>query len=115
MQNWSVGSMKRVPCSGRFLLILLTLTAAAVFCAGCGNTFRPIANPITQPSGDPGSLRNAIVVSTACPSGSAGCTLPGATTHLDVSGDSEVSQHFAGANPIRALLSGGFVFTVNQA
>src|SRR5437868_10248207 len=79
-----------------------------VFGAGCGDTFRPIVLPVIQPGGDPQSNRNAIVLSNAGP------TTVGATTHINVSGDSNVGQVSVGANPVyEALINGSSVFVAN--
>lgn len=74
----------------------------------CGNTFRPVAIPVTQNGGDPGALRNAIIVS-ANPTGA------GSTMHIDVSGDTVVSEHTVGRGPVRAVLAGGRTWVANKA
>ena len=74
---------------------------------GCGNTFRPIAIPIQQSGGDPGTLRNAIIVS----SNPAGV---GTTEHIDVAGDTISSIHNVGAAPVQAILAGGRTWVANK-
>ena len=76
--------------------------------AGCGNTFRPVAIPITQNGGDPGGLRNAIIVSQN-PAGA------GSTLHIDVSGDTVASAHTVGIGPVQAVLAGGRTWVANKS
>jgi len=94
------------------ILIRKAAIAAAVllllFDAGCGDTFRPIVLPVIQPGGDPQSNRNAIVLSNA------GATAVGITTHINVSGDTNVGQVSLGANPAyETLINGGTVVVAN--
>src|SRR5215510_12269861 len=77
--------------------------------AGCGDTFRPVANPITQPGGDPAGLGNAIILA----ANGAG-TNQGTTSHINVSGDTVTAVHDVGANPVHAILVGSEVIVVNK-
>lgn len=84
------------------------VAALAILTSGCGDTFRPIAGPLPQPGGNPGSPANAIIVS------SSGTTAPGSTTQIDVSGDTTVAIHPVGINPVQAVAIGPRTFVINQ-
>ena len=56
---------------------------------GCGDTYRPVANPIVGPGGQPQFTNFAFVASTN-PNGN------GATNQIDVSGDSSMNVTYAG-------------------
>lgn len=81
----------------------------ATLMAGCGDTFRPVANPITQPGGDPAGLGNAIILSA---NGTG--TTPGTTSHINVSGDTVTAVHNVSANPVHAILVGSEVIVANK-
>ena len=91
----------------------LTKAAAGVLMlvllASCGDTFRPVANPIPQPGGDPAGLGNAIILS----ANGVGTT-PGTASHINVSGDTVTAVHDVGANPVHAILVGSEAFIANQ-
>src|SRR4051794_4445491 len=76
----------------------------------CGDTFRPVAIPVTQPGGDPAVQQTALVVN----NNNNGL---GTVTQIDVSGDTVTSVHDAGRGPVHAALatSGLFAFVVNKA
>src|SRR5437016_5804573 len=77
-----------------------------MFNVGCGDTFRPIALPIIQPGGQPQALRQVVLVS------SAGAATQGDTTHIKVSGDTNVGHVIAGRNPVHAAIVGSGSITV---
>ena len=83
---------------------------AAVFVAGCGNSYRPVITPInpTGPAAQPRSF--AVVVS------SPAANAPGVATVLDYSGDSILTQAPIGPNPTAFTLdaNGSFGYTVNS-
>ncbi len=85
--------------AGVLMLVLLT---------SCGDTFRPVANPIPQPGGDPAGLGNAIILSANTG------TTPGTASHINVSGDTVTAVHDVGANPVHAILLGSEAFVANQ-
>src|SRR5438128_6349739 len=86
---------------------LAAVVCSVIFSVGCGDTFRPIAIPIVQNGGQPQGTREAIVVSTA------GAAADGNTTHVNVSGDSNVGQVNVGRDPVHvAILLGGFTTAV---
>src|SRR5207302_6982986 len=90
---------------------LAAVVCSVVFSIGCGDTFRPIAIPIIQNGGQPQGQREAIILS------SAGTTVDGNTTHVNVSGDSNVGQVNVGRDPVHVaiLLGGSTAVVVNRA
>lgn len=92
------------------LRVAFAALASLVFITGCGDTFRPIATPITSGGGDPQLRRHGIVISTNGP------TAPGASTHVNISGDTNAGQITLGQDPVHvALLSnGGITYVVNR-
>jgi len=98
------------------LLGKLGVRAAAVaavfgwmlFCGGCGDTYRPVANPVLQPGGDPQRTAHAVVVS------SNGAN-PGHAVVIDVSGDTVSAIVSVGRNPVQASFLGLSDYVVNQA
>lgn len=69
--------MRFLPRSGCVLFVAFFL----LLVSGCDNQYRPVANPIVGPGGQPQSTHNAYVVNSN-PIGN------GSTTQIDVSGDS---------------------------
>jgi YVTN family beta-propeller protein len=74
---------------------------------GCGDQYRPVANPIIQPTGNPQQQKLALAVfqdtSSTCEDGSAP-PCKGATSQIDVSGDSSVATVYVGRTPVEAIL-----------
>lgn len=96
------GGLKELSCSqmprcvyraaaGVMLLALLLWT-------GCGDVFRPVANPIPGPTTDPRNFHIAVVVS----QNEVGS--PGSGMQIDVSGDSNVGVVNTGQQPLYAAL-----------
>ena len=87
---------------------LLTLV---LLWTGCGDVFRPVANPIVQPGGDPQREHHTLVVSS---NGSN----PGSAVIIDVSGDTNVAtftgNNGVGRNPVYATFSGVTDFAINR-
>lgn len=81
---------------------------SVVLLAGCGDVFRPVANPIPRPGGDPAAAGEAIVVS------GNGTTGAGTTTHINTSGDTVVAIEHVGINPTHAIIVGSAVIVANQ-
>src|SRR5260370_28537725 len=91
---------------------VLNKAAAGVVClvllAGCGDTFRPVANPIPQPGGNPvGTIENSIVLATNGAS-------PGTTTNINVSGDTVVAVLPVGVYPVHAAIIAADLFFANR-
>ena len=90
-----------------------TLSLAAIFLSlavavGCGDYFRPVAIPVLRPGGNPALLHTAVVVNQNI----GGTT--GGTTHVDMSGDSNVGNFTVGRGPVHAsIISTLRVLTAN--
>ena len=85
--------------------------ASVVLLTSCGDVFRPVANPIPRPGGDPGVAGEAIVVSG---NGSGATAGTGTTTHINTSGDTVVAIEHVGVNPVHAIVVSGLVFVANR-
>jgi hypothetical protein len=97
--------LKHLMCRGvtRFArgIAAIVMFVALILWTGCGDVFRPVANPIPGPTGDPRNFHIAVVVS----QNAAGN--PGSGMQIDVSGDSNVGVVKAGQQPIFAALQPG--------
>jgi len=85
---------------------MIGVRAAAVLvlmfiCTGCGETYRPVATPIAPSPPNPGFAHLALVIS------GNGSNNPGASTAIDVSGDTAISQSTVGLMPVHAALAQG--------
>ncbi len=80
--------------SGGALSVLFLVLAWA----GCGETFRPVATPILPPSVSPGASHFVLALSNNGPDN------PGASTRVDVSGDSNVGVAPLALGPVHAAL-----------
>ncbi len=107
----------KVRCDPR-AAVLAAVLSTGLFCSGCGDYFRPVANPVFLPGGDPQRTRHAVVVS------SNGANT-GAAVVIDVSGD-DAAAIFSGVNsngvdtgvgrnPVYATNIGGTDYVVNLA
>jgi YVTN family beta-propeller protein len=67
-----------------------------VMCISCGQTYRPVATPISPNPPNPSFSHLELVISGNGPSH------PGASTSIDVSGDTAVSQATVGLMPVHA-------------
>ncbi len=85
--------MKVVRLAGLIALVCLTVLLPA-----CGDYYRPVANPVTPTQPNPAFSHVAIVLSVN------GITNPGASTTVDVSGDTAISQSQVGLRPVHAAL-----------
>ncbi|HWY69271.1 MAG TPA: YncE family protein [Terriglobales bacterium] len=102
---------------------LAAVASAVVVCfliSGCGDTFRPVATPLPQPSPDPQPFRLAVM--TACelgPGGLTPCNPSGATgqvSDINVSGDSVEGVVPVGRSPLFALVqNSGAVAVITTA
>ena len=70
----------------------------ALLCAGCGDTFRPVATPLTGAAPDPQAFHLAVTVSVNTP-GNAGSNMS-----INVSGDTRFSSVAVGMNPVHAAV-----------
>jgi len=93
--------------SGAAAAALAAVFGMGLFCSGCGEYFRPVANPIFPPGGDPQRTAHALVLS------SNGLN-PGAAVVIDVSGDTNVATFTVGRNPVHAAFISGTDYVVNQ-
>jgi YVTN family beta-propeller protein len=85
----------------RFLRLCKTLGVAlalALLSASCGDVFRPVANPVAGPPGDPQLFHLEFVVNQNGPAN------PGTSLHIDVSGDSELAVLKVGIGPVHAAI-----------
>ncbi|MFZ0801950.1 MAG: YncE family protein [Terriglobales bacterium] len=89
-------SMKAVRCAGA-----ATAAALLLLWTACGETYRPVANPVIPPQPNPAFAHVVMVLSDN------GANNPGASTTIDVSGDSATSQSQTGLEPVHAVLVGG--------
>jgi YVTN family beta-propeller protein len=95
-------SMTRVRAASLLILMLI--------CTGCGQTYRPVATPVTPNPPNPGFSHLALVVT------GNGSNNPGASTSIDVSGDTAASQSTVGLMPAHAaFVQNGFrVYVANS-
>lgn len=80
---------------------IVRVAAASVLvliCTSCGDYFRPVAFPVVPTQPNPDFNHVALVLTTN------GTNNPGASTTIDVSGDSDVSQATVGLVPVHAAL-----------
>ncbi len=92
---------------GARLLGILTL---CFVCVSCGDQFRPVAIPISPPPPDPESFHFVLVLSDN------GLHDPGASSQLDVSGDTNIGVAQLGLGPAHATLTlnGNRVYIANR-
>jgi YVTN family beta-propeller protein len=79
--------------AGAILILML-------ICASCGQNYRPVATPVTPNPPNPGFSHLALMIS------GNGSNNPGASTAIDVSGDTAVSQSTVGLMPVHAAFVG---------
>jgi YVTN family beta-propeller protein len=89
----------------RRLAVGIAAAMAWVILTSCGDVYRPVANPITKPGGDPQTLRLALVLSN-----NAGA--PGVGTAVDVSGDTNLGNFVVGRGPVHAAFKNGVTLVV---
>jgi YVTN family beta-propeller protein len=83
---------------------LVRVAAAALIVAlislwsACGDYYRPVAYPLTPAQPNPDFPHQAVVITTN------GTSNPGASTTIDVSGDTAISQATVGIMPVHAAL-----------
>ncbi len=98
--------------------VVVPIFVISLFLGSCGDYFRPVANPVLQPGGDPLRTAHAVVISSNAAS-------PGIAVNIDATGDSNVGT-FApsaecpscglGRNPVHAasLLGVLHVYVANH-
>ncbi len=94
----------------------LVLLAVVIVLVSCGDTYRPIVTPITQPAGDPQATHYAIVINAnnGQPTDLNTGIGPSAS-QFDVSGDTNIGNRRVGLKPVHAVLTNSFQsFVVNQ-
>lgn len=94
LEDLSRTRMKRWAYAAAAVLMVLALA----LWTGCGDVFRPVANPIPGPTTDPRNFHIAIVVSQNAVGN------PGSGMQIDVSGDSNVGVVNTGQQPLYAAL-----------
>jgi YVTN family beta-propeller protein len=89
---------------------VIAILAFFLVCVACGDQFRPVAIPITPPPPNPQASHNVFVVSDNGPDN------PGASSQLDVSGDSNIGVARLGLGPAHAALtaSANRIYIVNR-
>jgi len=88
----------------------LTVCLLILMWSGCGQYYRPVATPIIPTLPNPGFTNVAVVITQN------GANQPGASTTIDVAGDSETSQSIVGMMPVYAILAANStkVYVVNH-
>ena len=95
-----------VPMTGVRLAAVLALMA---ICLSCGETYRPVATPIIPSLPNPGFSHIALFIT------GNGLNNPGASTSIDVSGDTAISRSTVGLMPVNAvLIAGNRVYVANS-
>src|SRR5438045_3755810 len=89
---------------------VLGILALCLVGVSCGDQFRPVAIPITPPPPDPQSAHYVLVLSDN------GTHDPGASSRLDVSGDTNIGVAQLGIAPVHAALTpnGSRVYVANS-
>src|SRR5438270_5856344 len=97
--------------SFKAMWLLASLGILMVMAVGCNDTLRQFIVPVPSPSGDPGRLAHAIVLSTnpATPPNNNGTDM-----HVNVSGDSSVGIVPVGLNPVFLGKTANQVFIINS-
>jgi len=80
-----------------------------LICVSCGDQYRPVAIPIVPPPPDPQAVHFVLVFSVN------GASDPGASSRVDISGDSNIGVAQLGRGPAHATLipNGARVYAVN--
>jgi YVTN family beta-propeller protein len=93
--------------SGAAAALLAAIFSLGLFGSGCGDVFRPVANPQPQPGGDPQGAAHVLVVSS-------NGTNPGTAIVIDATGDTIVGSFTIGRNPVHAAFASGTDLVVNR-
>src|SRR5579859_6279143 len=94
------------------------VAVVCILVSGCGDVFRPVATPLPLPSPDPQTFRLAVFTSCmpdpvqTCSTGNQSPS--GASTDVDVSGDTLAGVTPVGRSPIFALVESSQVVTADR-
>jgi YVTN family beta-propeller protein len=99
--------------SRKALWLALVAATLVVLVTGCNDTLRQFITPVPAPSGDPGALSHAIVLSTNPAVPTDGTAAVGSDLHIDVSGDTVVGVVPVGPQPLFLGKSTNRVFVMN--
>src|ERR1022692_409995 len=114
LMRFPFGVQMTVVRAGRLLAVLGVILAGS----GCGDTYRPIAIPIQPVPPTPAALHYVVSLSMngVCPPQAGENCGRGASTRIDVSGDSSVGTAQVGLNPVHAVVTpnGSSVYVANQ-
>jgi len=102
--NLSVG----VPMTAVRVARLLGMTTLFLICLSCGENYRPVATPQSPNPPNPAFTHFMVVLSTN------GTTHPGASTTIDVSGDTASSQSATGLSPTYAAYLTTGIYVTNR-
>ena len=104
--DFSLGVLMTLWRGFRGVAILVLILAWS----GCGDTFRPVAVPISAPPPDPSSFHFVLMISENGPNN------PGSTTRIDVSGDTNAGEATVGLGPVHATLlpNGSRIYVANS-
>ncbi len=93
----------------RALGLFFSLGIFIVLAVGCNDTLRQFITPVPGPTGNPGTLAHAIILST-----NPITTLPGSDMHIDVSGDTNAGVVPVGPNPVFLGTTSNRAFVINS-
>src|SRR3954471_9333139 len=112
VHNEPICDLSGVPMRVVCMLRVLVIFAVAILEISCGDTFRPIAIPQNPQPPDPKSLHFEVVLTDN------GDNNPGASSRIDVSGDTNVGTSNVGLGPVHAVLlpapNDDRIYVVNQ-
>lgn len=92
-------SASRNPRS-RAIAGLAGLLLAALVLVSCGDTYRPVANPVLKPGGDPQSTHLALVIGR-------NAAATGMVSVMDISGDTNIGNFPVGSDAVYAAFNSG--------
>src|ERR1019366_2068077 len=103
LMRFPFGVQMTVVRAGRLLAALGVILAGS----GCGDTYRPIAIPIQPIPPTPAALHYVVSLSMngVCPPQAGEACGRGASTRIDVSGDTSVGAAQVGLNPVHAVIT----------
>jgi YVTN family beta-propeller protein len=99
--------------SFKAMWLLASLCVLMVLAVGCNDTLRQFIVPVPSPTGDPGTLAHAIVLSTN-PGVPPQPPSNGSDMHVNVSGDSSVGIVPVGVNPVFLGKTSNQAFVINS-